>query len=283
VTMEIANSIWYRNGFAFRQSFLDTTKAYFDAQVQGLNFADQAASLATINGWVSAKTAGKIPTILDKITPDEVMFLINAIYFKGTWQTQFDPKNTSPGTFTTADGSVQSVPFMHRPQHVKPLFKAGGSGTLGIVELPYGNGDFAMNIISGGLKVDSVAAALTPAVWSGLLASLRDVDYALIMPKFTMTYERTLNDDLSALGMGVAFTDLANFSGMSPAALTLEFVKQKTFVDVNEEGTEAAASTVTGAVLISLTEVRIDRPFIFVIRERQSGTILFMGKVLRIP
>jgi serine protease inhibitor len=285
-TFQIANSIWYRNSVSFRQSFLDTTKKYFDAQVQGLNFADATGSLATINAWVSANTGGKIPKILDEITPDEVMFLINAIYFKGTWQMKFDPALTTPDRFVAADGTIQTVPFMNRREHLKPMFLFGATQQqVSIVELPYGNGDFAMDIIlpPPNASVDSTAAALTSSAWDALIASLKEVDYALAMPKFTLSYERTLTDDLSALGMGVAFTDQANFSGMSAAGLKLEFVKQKTFVDVNEAGTEAGGSTVTGVVPVSLTEVRINRPFIFVIRERQTGTIVFMGKLLRVP
>jgi serine protease inhibitor len=285
-TFQIANSIWYRNSVSFRQSFLDTTKKYFDAQVQGLNFADATGSLATINAWVSANTGGKIPKILDEITPDEVMFLINAIYFKGTWQMKFDPALTSPDRFVAADGTIQTVPFMNRREHLKPMFLFGATQQqVSIVELPYGNGDFAMDIIlpPPNASVDSTAAALTSTAWDALIASLKEVDFALAMPKFTLSYERTLTDDLSALGMGVAFTDQANFSGMSAVGLKLEFVKQKTFVDVNEAGTEAGASTVTGVVPTSLTEVRVNRPFIFVIRERQTGTIVFMGKLLRVP
>ena len=285
-TFQIANSIWYRNSVSFRQSFLDTTKKYFDAQVQGLNFADATGSLATINAWVSANTGGKIPKILDEITPDEVMFLINAIYFKGTWQMKFDPALTTPDRFVAADGTIQTVPFMNRREHLKPMFLFGATQQqVSIVELPYGNGDFAMDIIlpPPNASVDSTAAALTSTAWDALIASLKEVDFALAMPKFTLSYERTLTDDLSALGMGVAFTDQANFSGMSAVGLKLEFVKQKTFVDVNEAGTEAGASTVTGVVPTSLTEVRVNRPFIFVIRERQTGTIVFMGKLLRVP
>lgn len=285
-TFQIANSIWYRNSVSFRQSFLDTTKKYFDARVQGLNFADATGSLATINAWVSANTGGKIPKILDEITPDEVMFLINAIYFKGTWQMKFDPTLTTPDRFVAADGTIQTVPFMNRREHLKPMFLFGATQQqVSIVELPYGNGDFAMDILlpPPNASVDSTAAALTSSAWDALIASLKEVDYALAMPKFTLSYERTLTEDLSALGMGVAFTDQANFSGMSAVGLKLEFVKQKTYVDVNEVGTEAGASTVTGVVPTSLTEVRVNRPFIFVIRERQTGTIVFMGKLLRVP
>ena len=286
-TFKLGNSIWYRNTFAVSQPFLDTTKKYFDAQVQGLNFDDVTGSLATINGWVNSATGGTIPTILDNITRDQVMFLINAIYFKGTWQVQFDPKATLPGSFHAADGTTQTVPLMNRPEHRKPMFRTGNARGLAIAELPYGNGAFVMDVVlvpfNQTASIDSVAANLSSTTWAALIASLTDSDDALVLPKFTLTYDRTLNDDLSALGMGVAFTDAANFSGMSAQALKLAFVKQKTFVAVDESGTTAGASTVTGVSVTSLSEFRVDHPFLFAIRERQTGTILFMGKLLRIP
>jgi serine protease inhibitor len=286
-TFQIANSIWYRNTFPFNQPFLDTTKSYFGAQVQGLDFANVSASLATINGWVSSNTGGRIPTILDDITADEVMFLINAIYFKGTWQLQFDPKATAPSTFVAADGTNQSVPFMNRAEHLSPEFRAGSAQGLSIAELPYGNGAFAMDIVlvsvNPSASIDSVAAQLNASTWAALIASLTDTDEAFAMPKFTMTYDRTLNDDLSSLGMGVAFTDQASFPGMSTVPVKLSFVKQKAFVTVDETGTTAGASTVTGVVPTALRQMRIDHAFLFVIRERRTGTIVFMGKVLKIP
>lgn len=286
-TFQIANAIWFNKAYTFRQAFLDTTRKYFDAQSQGLDFSDRAGSLATINGWVNAKTGGRIPTILDDVRPDEAMFLVNAIYFKGTWQVQFDPKATSTEPFYAADGTVQNVPFMHRDQYIAPAFRAGGARGLSMAELPYGNGDYAMDILLRPYvakpNIDSVAATLTPAVFDSLVATLKDVTWALALPKFSVTYDRVLNDDLSALGMGVAFSPAADFSRLSPTAMAIEFVKQKTAVDVDETGTVAGASTVTGVIPVSLAELRVDRPFIFVIRERQTGTILFMGKVLRIP
>ena len=286
-TFKLGNSIWYRNTFSVLQPFLDTTKKYFDAQVQGLNFDDVAGSLATINGWVNSATGGTIPTILDDITPDEKMFLINAIYFKGTWQVQFDPKATAPGSFHAADGTTQTVPLMNRPEGRKPAFQTGSAQGLAIAELPYGNGAFAMDILlvpfNATASIDSVAAALNSGTWSALIASLRDSDSELILPKFTLTYDRTLNDDLSALGMAVAFTDAASFPGMSTIPLKLAFVKQKAFVSVDETGTTAGASTVTGTVPTSLSIFSVDHQFLFAIRERQTGTILFIGKVLRIP
>ncbi len=286
-TFQLANSVWYRNTFSFKQAFLDTTKKYFDAQVQGLDFNDVAGSLSTINNWVSSNTGGRIPTILDNITSDEVMFLINAIYFKGSWQYQFDPKATSPASFIAADGTTQSVPFMNRPDHMKPEFRAGSAQGLSIAELPYGNGAFAMDIVlvpfNPKASIDSVAAQMNASTWAALIASLNDTDEAFAMPKFTLTYDRMLNDDLTALGMGIAFTPQASFPGMSVTPVQLSFVKQKAFVTVDETGTTAGASTVTGVVATALQEFSVDHQFIFVIRERQTGTIVFMGTMLKIP
>jgi serine protease inhibitor len=215
-----------------------------------------------------------------------MMFLINAIYFKGAWQVKFDPKLTAAAPFYAADGTKQTVQMMQRGEHLAPKVRTANTARVRALELPYGNGSFAMDVLmpaTAAADIDSIARSLTIDEWGALVAAFRDDDPAVMLPKFTLKYERMLNDDLSALGMGIAFTDGADFSAMGPSPLKLEFVKQKAFVDVNEEGTVAGASTVTGIVLVSLSEFRVDRPFIFVIRERLSGTILFMGKVERLP
>ena len=157
-----------------------------------------------------------------------------------------------------------------------------------MLELPYGNGSFAMDVSLPGFgitaSIDSIAGLLTSNQWSGLIAGLADNDLAVALPKFTLKYERTLNDDLTALGMGVAFLLISlTFPGMGPSGLMLEFVKQKAYVDVNEDGTEAGASMVTGMADTAAAEFRVDGPFVFVIRERLSGTILFMGRVDQLP
>ena len=285
-TFQIANSIWYKSSVTFSPAFIDTTRKWFDATVRGLNFSDVNGSLATINGWVNTNTSGTIPTILDNITPDEVMFLINAIYFKGSWQTKFDPTLTSAQSFHAADGTTQTVQMMQRGEYIAPKVRIASTSRVRALELPYGNGSFAMDVLlpsAQNVDIDSIARSLTSAEWASLTASFSESDIAVALPKFTMKYERTLNDDLSALGMGITFSDFADFSGMGAGSLKLAFVKQKAFVDVNEDGTVAGASTITGVVPTSFSEFRVDRPFIFVIRERLSGTILFMGKVERLP
>jgi serpin B len=289
VTTLVANSIWYRSGFAFLQSFFDTTRVYFDAEVRGLNFADAAGSLGVINGWVNTNTNGKIPTILNEIRPEDVMFLINAIYFKGSWRTKFDADKTMDATFYGAEGTLQQARLMHRLDSMAYAETA----TYQAVDLPYGNGAFTMTVLlpKGGTHIETLAASLTSDFWDSLGASFRTTKVELFLPKLQLRYERTLNDDLRALGMRASFVpDGADFTRMAAAPvgyhLYLDFVKQKTFVDVHEEGTEAAAATAVGIGVTSVPVIpvmRVDRPYLFVLRERLSGAILFMGKVVRMP
>jgi len=290
VTMQLANSIWYRQTFPFLQSFLDTTKAVFDADVKGLDFTNVPASLATINGWVDAKTAHRIPTVLENITSDQVMFLINAIYFKGGWRNKFDVGKTTDDTFHGAGGTTQPVRLMHS---LRDSTSYAETATYQAVDLPYGNGAFSMTVLlpRAGTDVETLSASLTPAAWSAVVAGFHPAKIDLALPRFTLKWERKLNADLEALGMRQAFVlDGADFTRMAAAPIGLhlyvQFVKQNTFVAVDEEGTEAAAVTVVGIGVTSLPVipvVRVDRPFLFVLRERLTGTILFMGKIVRMP
>ena len=289
VQMQLANSIWYRQDFPFRQAFFDTTRAYFDATVRGLNFQDVAASLAAINGWVSIATNGRIPTVLADVKAQQVMFLINAIYFKGSWRAKFDPARTISSTFTAAGNVTQPAQLMHRLDSLA----YAESPTYQVADLPYGNAAFTMTVLlpKAGTDVEALASSLTPAVWQALSASLRPAMVDLFLPRLTLKYERRLNDDLRALGMVVPFVaGAADFTLMAPAPagnqLFIEFVKQNTFVDINEEGTEAAAVTTVGVGVTSMPVypvMRVDRPYLFVMRERLTGTVLFMGKIVRMP
>ncbi|MBA4072028.1 MAG: serpin family protein [Gemmatimonas sp.] len=289
VQMRIANSIWYRQEFPFRQSFFDTTRVYFDAAVRGLNFNNRDASLATINGWVNTATAGKIPTVLKDITAQQVMFLINAIYFKGSWRLKFDPKLTAPAPFYPAVGASQQMQMMHRLDSLSYAETA----TYQAADLPYGNGAFTMTVLlpKAGTDVETLAASLTSASWQSLTSAFRTQKAYFYLPRLTLKYERRLNDDLQALGMTVPFVPGgADFTQMAAAPvgyeLFIEFVKQNTFVDINEEGTEAAVVTTVGIGVTSMPSyptMRVDRPYLFVLRERLTGTVLFMGKIVRMP
>jgi len=283
VDVRIANSIWYRNDFPFNQTFLDAGKTWFDAQVSALDFAKPSA-VTTINDWVSSATAAKIPTIIDRIDPAQVMFLINAIYFKGTWRDKFDPAETKDTLFFGLAGS-QPVRLMHR--HGKINFMS--TPDFAAVDLPYGNNAYTMTVIvpRAGLSVETLASSLQAGTWSSWMSSFHEITTDVWLPRLKLEWERDLNDDLMALGMRDAFTAyVADFTRMSPRGheLYIDKVKQKTYVDINEEGTEAAAVTSVGIGFVSLPpSLRVDRPYIFVIRERLSGTILFMGKIVRMP
>jgi serpin B len=285
VDFRIANSIWYRTGFPVDQGFLDRGRNWFDARASALDFSSPSA-VSTINDWVSTSTAGKIPTILDRIEDDQVMFLINAIYFKGSWRTRFDPSRTVTAPFHAVGGD-QPARLMRRDGTMRwlqtPEFEA--------IDLPYGNGAYAMTVVlpAAGKRVDDVAASLQASAWTTWMGQFTDADVELQLPRFKLEWERKLIPDLQALGMRAAFIDGgADFSRMSTlgSQLFISLVKQKTYVDVNEEGTEAAAVTNVGVSLTSMPVRRpfiVDRPFVFVLRERLSGTILFMGKITRLP
>jgi serine protease inhibitor len=245
VDFRIANSIWYRAGFPFEQPFLDAARQYFDARVAGLDF-DAASAVPTINDWVKESTNGKIDRIVDApIDRDVVMYLINAIYFNGAWTSRFDKKATRPDQFTTIEGSTAPIEMMRRTDTVR----VAETADLQIVDLPYGGGAFSMTILlpRPGRSIRDVVAGLTAESWQAAVANASSREIELQMPKFKLRWEALLNDQLQALGMRQAFVgDVADFTRMSRPAgknLYISKVKQKSYVDVHEEGTEAAAVT----------------------------------------
>jgi serpin B len=286
VTFEIANSVWYRNTFPFHQSFFESVRAPFGAEVQGLDFASPGA-LTTINNWVSSRTQGKIPTILDEVRRDDVMYVINAIYFNGSWRTRFDPAQTESAQFHAAGGVTQPVRLMHAQRRMRYL----ETSQFQAVDLPYGRDAFAMTVFlpKEGTDIESLAATLQASQWNDWTGQFHDREVNLYLPKLTLAYERGLISDLKALGIQQAFVPGgADFTRMSSAGrdLFISIVKQKAYVDIHEEGTEAAAVTVVGISVTSAPVVptmRIDRPYLFAIRERLSGTILFIGKIVAMP
>ena len=282
VETAIGNSVWTRQGFPVHADFLGAVREAFGAEVAELDFADPSAP-ARINEWVSAATRGRIEDIVPEAIPSAVvMYLINAIYFKGSWTLQFDPSETRAEPFYLDDGSTRTVPLMtletDLPYQENDRFQA--------VDLPYGGRAFSMTLVlpQRGVSVDDLAASLNAAEWDDIAADFRDTNVQVSLPRFRMAYERTLNDDLQALGMVDAFGPGADLSRLSPVGgLWISEVKQKSWVDVNEEGTEAAAATVVTVVESAGLEFRADRPFLLFIRERLSGTILFAGKLATPP
>jgi serpin B len=282
VTLTIANSLWARQGIPFHQSFLQRNTHFFEAKISTLNFNDPSTP-ETINQWVDTNTNGKIQKIVgDTIDPDTVLFLINAIYFKGAWQREFDLSRTQDDSFYLANGDVKQVPMM-RQQRRYPYYRGEN---FQAISLAYGDGEMSMYIFlpDHESNLNSFLADLNAERWENWMSQFHGQDVSLVMPKFKLEYETGLNAPLASLGMGIAFTEDANFSGMAPAPLFIKDVLHKTFVKVNEEGTEAAAVT---SVEVGITSVppppipfTIDRPFFFAIRDNQTKTVLFMGVVV---
>ncbi len=278
VTNSIANSIWQEKTFPVEASFTETLKKQFNATLYSEDFSNKA-TLDKINQWAADHTNQKIKKILDNITPDQVMFLINALYFKGDWKNEFDPKHTVKADFN-GTVSKKQVDMMHKEGD----FLYTENETLQMIELPYGNDKYAMRVILPKGDAGAVVDNMTPETWKEAGAGLQQRKINFSLPKFKIEYSKKLNDILDEMGMKAAFTDGADLSRISPPAgkIKVGFVKQDTYVAVDEKGTEAAAVTTIGIVLTSLPVVRemhCDKPFLFVIHEKTSGTILFTGKV----
>jgi len=287
VKFTIANSIWYLDGYTVEQAFLHANRTYYDARVEALDFASPTAP-ATINEWVKQQTGGVIDKIVDQIPDNMRLYLINAIYFKGDWTEQFDPSRTQPQPFRLADGSSLNVPTM---THGKPAdIQLTWSPAATIVDLPYGGQAFSMTIVlpNDTGNVDNLVAGLTADQWNEWTGNLGPSKNHVFLPKFKITNDLVLIPTLGSLGMGIAFNceppDMADFTRIhTPSELCITEVKHKTYVDVNEVGTEAAAVTSVGMGPTSAPPViQVDRPFLFALRENLSGTILFMG-VIRNP
>ena len=277
-TLQIANAIWTDKGITLKKGFVSDVTKYYHSEA---NSADMSATatIDAINRWCSDHTNGKIPKILDYDSRGLAVLLVNALYFNGTWTTQFS--DTFEGRFRALSGAGVSTPMMRTTRDLR--YSADKQWQM--VQLPYGNGGFVMDLL---LPVDEkgfekAVCSLDADEWNALTGSLRSREVHLEMPKFKMEYEILLNDALESLGMKDAFTGAADFSKMSDTGLCIDFVKQKTYVDVNEKGTEAAAVTAIGMKATSVGPSQTvyfiaDRPFVFAIREVSTGAILFIGQ-----
>lgn len=281
VEIAIANSTWAREGFPFLPAFYETITTYFDAEAHVLDFSRPDAP-DVINAWVDEQTNGRIDGIIDQIDGDAIMFLLNAVYFKGDWRTQFDPAKTRPAPFQLDGGTSVQVQMMTASDMPVRLGHVDG---VQVAELPYGGDAFTMVVAlpPEGTPVTELVATLDRATWEGWMASLGELHPADVsVPRFEIEFEQTLNQTLQALGMEAAFDDgRADFSRLTDASgVFVKAVKQKTFMRVDEVGTEAAAVTSVEMGVTSVgPNIRLDRPFLLAIRERHSGTILFTGVI----
>jgi serine protease inhibitor len=277
VQFNLANSIWHERTFAVKQPFLDAAKTYFKAEVTALDFRDATAP-KTISSWAEKETGGRIKELVKEIDPLEVMFLVNAVYFKAPWNTPFDPNSTRDGSFTRANGTSVTTKFMSRDGSFRYTQLDGRV----MVELPYGDSAFSMILVGLDKPGTAQAPTITAAWWSSALSALRPGRIMLSLPKFKFEFGKKLNDALEALGMAVAFDPIrADFDRIGNRDdIYISRVEQKAFIDVHELGTEAAAATSVGVGVTSLPpSITFDRPFLFAIREKESGAILFIGRV----
>lgn len=282
VQLSIANSLWAKQGTPFKPEFIQKNQQFYKAKVTELNFASPDAA-KTINGWVRENTRGKIDQIVNQIQPEDVLFLINAVYFKGNWTKQFDKSQTAERPFYLSNGSQKQHPMMSQ----SGKYRYYENNSFQAVSLPYGKGRMSLYVFLPKKETDLVAfqQQLSLENWQQWMNQFQMRSGSLQLPHFKFDYDIQLNNALKALGMESAFNAGANFSNMTSASVAIDQVKHKTFVEVNEEGTEAAAATSVGVMLTSAQmptepfQMVVDRPFFCAIRDNQTGTLLFMGSI----
>ena len=277
--LTLANSLWYRSGFQVKQDFLKVNINYFNAYVRELDFS-KAWAVDTINQWCAKKTNNLIPSVLDAIPDEAVMYLINAIYFKGIWRHQFEKKNTKQTDFTNEEGEKVKVNMMFQ----KDTFAYAEDEKAQYLDMPYGNKAFSMTVIlpKNGNTTADLLEYLTVDQWNSILQNLSMREVEVYFPRFSSKNKFLLNDPLIDMGMKLAFTDNADFSNIADENLFISRVLHNTYIEVTEEGTEAAAVTVVeiGYTSVPMIPVfQVNKPFLFVIRENSTGVILFIGKM----
>jgi serine protease inhibitor len=279
VTMGIANSVWYDQQFQINPTFSSIIREYYDGLVKELDFKN-ASSKDVINNWVEDKTNQRIKNLIDQINPDEIMFLVNAIYFKGDWTYRFDKTKTKQAPFTTLNGTSTSVDMMFSGG-VKMNYVQTGTGLL--VDIPYGNGQFSFTVLMPHDYSDlpNLVDQLDAETLTQWLDQSNTIEAELELPRFKMTWKENLKETLSNLGMLMVGFSLL-FEDETPP-LEISRVIHQTFLEVNEEGTEAAAATAVGiqptSMPVTPQKISIDKPFMFMLREKHSGVILFVGQL----
>lgn len=280
VLLTIANSVWTENKFPVKKQFSDILSEYYSADTKSFNIADPAVP-AEINNWIEGKTNGLIKNMVGELSDQTVMLLINAIYFKGKWNSQFDKSKTVPEPFYKPGGENPEVPMMKQ----KSDFKAYKGDVFVLAEFPYGQGNFVMDVIlpEDNNGIDNLIQTMKDADFNNMLSGLHQTEIDLSLPRFKYGYKKQLNEILTDMGMGIAFTDNADFSEISDLRVLISKVLHQAFIETNEEGTEAAAATVVQFVSTSTPAaplvLRLDHPFLYIIRETTTNSILFMGRV----
>ncbi len=277
-TWAAANKVWTKPGLALQEEYLDVLTGAYGSPLAEADFAaDVEARRAAINDWVAERTAGLVTELFPpgSLDPETALVVVNAIALDAPWEFPFDPANTSDRPFIRPDGSVVNVPTMRYDEYLP----SAAADAYQAVELPYGGGALSMVVIVPNDLAD-FRADLTTESLDAVIASIVDGGIHLSLPKWTARTHVTLDETLAALGMPTAFGPGADFSGMVDGGrLWIDRVEHEAFVEVDEQGTRAAAAT-GGAMLGSHgPTIQVDRPFLYVVRDRGAGTILFIGQV----
>ena len=285
VTLTLANSIWYRPGIELLPEFAAANQQYFSAALNMLDFTDPR-SAGIMNKWADENTRGKITKIVDPPIPGSYkVFLANAIFFKGTWLAQFDSKETRTRPFHLPDATRKQVPIMQQKGH----FTYQDTKELQAVRLPYAGKRLGMFVLlpHTNSSLDKLTANLDAAAWKNtVLPKFLSQEGTVALPRFKLEYSIKLKPILQAMGMKLPFEEAADFSRMSSSRLYVDEVKQMSFVEVNEEGTEAAAVTLGGMKMTAVREptkpfeMIVDHPFLFLIEDNLTHSILFMGVIV---
>lgn len=280
VKLQIANSVWYRNDFSPKTDFINANQTYYNAEVNQYDPAKPDEAKKNMNNWVEDKTNGKIEEIIDEVTPDNVLFLLNAVYFKGVWKTQFKKSDTESLPFTLDNGSEINVETMTGKVNLSYY----NEEKFSVIKLPYGQGKFNMFIFlpEEGYTTNEIASEIKITNFASLNNSVPS-EREIWLPKFEFEYKNELNDELSDLGMTDAFnSSAADFSNIADINLYISKVNHKTYIKTDEEGSEAAAAT---SVEVNFTSIgpdgiiMINRSFLFAIVEDDTNSILFIGRV----
>jgi serine protease inhibitor len=284
VQFDIANSLWCREGIPFKKPFLDACEEYFDAQATNLDFSRPDAA-STINGWVADRTHDKITQIVsDPINPLTMIILINAIYFNGAWKIPFDPERTYDGKFRLPDWSWTNCRMMEQPETCD-VYTCLSTAKFDAIDMAYGDSIFSMTVFlpKEGFTIASMLEDFDRTNWEVWMGGFGRYCGRVVFPRFEIEYGIKMNDVLRALGMGIIFDPgRADFSRMCTYFndFYVQNVKHKTYIRVDERGTEAAAVTSVEMGPTSVPPIYVvNRPFVFVIRENQSNTILFLGQI----
>ena len=287
VKLSIANAVWIEKTFPVKNPLIQSLQQYYDASVNLLDFSDPKAP-SVINQWCADNTNDLIKKVIDQIDPDKRLIYTNALYFKGKWKETFDKKVSWQGSFTNLSGSDGDVTYMEQTNDYGYTASKG----VAVTEIPYGNEAYSMVIVlpDTGVSIMEVVSSLTWEQWSEWLEDLAPAELNLRIPRFKVEFdsEETMIPVLTRMGMGIAFDPYnADFSNISDIPLFISLLKQNSYIQEDEEGTEAAAVTTIGFNMTSIgpgqtIPFHVDRPFLYFIKEKSTGTILFSGLMAEI-